>query len=89
MDFNKLDAGLVSVCGGAARRPARFLEVFVETTDPPTDEQAALLRTAGVLAVPPGRRVFTARLTPQDLDRLSEMSWIEMITSAEQLYPAR
>lgn len=89
MDFNKLDAGLVSVCSGAPKRPARILEVFVETTDPPTDEQAALLKNAGVRTVTPGRRVFTARLTPQDLDRLTEMSWIEMITSAEQLYPAR
>lgn len=89
MNYGKLDAGLVTICTDASESGSGFLEVFVQTTDPPTREQAQVLQKAGVHNVQPDRLIFTALLRPRDVAELSELSWVRAITIAQELFPAR
>src|SRR5438067_3544516 len=84
MNVRKLDAGLASI---VIRTPhqAGEVQVFVHTTEPPTLEQAQVLTAAGVQNVGPDKRLFAAVLSLDAVKYLSQLPWVQAISSAKRL----
>ena len=85
MNYKKIDAALAQTL--EIRQPLKRgpLRVFVRTVEPPTPYQADELRSCGVRVVLGNRDVFTAKLTPDVIARLSDQPWIRWLSLSRKL----
>ncbi|GGX74368.1 hypothetical protein [Streptomyces hiroshimensis] len=88
MDYGKLDAPLaVRLAATADDDEARDFPVVIRLTAPPSAEQLATLKAAGVSRVPEGRRTMSADLSRRDLERLSAEPWVLALSLSVQRRP--
>ena len=90
MKYYKLDAGLINAYEDACEADSWQdpFEIYVHTIAPPTNDQAEWLRSLGVRNVLPGHDLFTATVSAEGVDALSEQSWVKALTIARRLFPA-
>ena len=87
MDYGKIDAALAAALEDAQDTDRRDLTVFVRTTHSPTGDEAAVLRRLGVTGDVDGRQVFSATLSANTVDELSEQPWVQSIQLSNRLRP--
>jgi hypothetical protein len=85
MNYTKTGAALASALDHVTNPSARTLSVFVRTNRDPEPAEMDLLEAAGVNGVAPGRQVFTATLSAQEIDQLSEQSWVRSLELSRPL----
>jgi hypothetical protein len=85
MDYAKLDPGLQMALAQESTGAGRVLDVFVQTRDDPGPDAMEFLQRIGVRNVRPNRKVFTAQLTAEKLDELSEQPWVMALTLSTPL----
>jgi hypothetical protein len=88
MDYNKLDADLITQLGEApADANEKRLSVFIHTTKAPGPEEESFLKSLGHNGDIGGREVFTAALSPGAIDKLSSQPWVRYLKLSRQLRP--
>jgi hypothetical protein len=87
MNFRKLDAGLARALSTAQKAEEAGVPVFVRTTAEAGEEAEALLKEIGLRGVRPGKSIYSAELSPQKIEELSEKSWIHSITLSGKSRP--
>lgn len=84
MDYHKFDAPLASALEESTAPDRRELLVFLHAREVPNANQCDMLQRLGV-ALSPGRKIFTARLSAAEIRRLSNEPWIMMIRLSQRL----
>ena len=84
MDYRKLEAALASELADAPRDTTH--SIFVHTTAPLDANQSAELAAVGVKGQP-GGQIFTATISGESLDKISELPWIKSISLAKKRRP--
>lgn len=79
MNYAKTGAALASALSHIEDPSARTLSVFIRTNPDPSPSEMELLEAAGVNGVAPGRQVFTAKLSAEQVDKLSEQPWVRSL----------
>lgn len=82
----------MGMAGSVSPQPIPILSVWVQTAAPPDTEQTAFLQEQGVIidtAAGKGeeRKLFTASLSPESIEWLSEQSWIHSLRLSQSLSP--
>ena len=84
MNYDKVDATLASALQQFSAASSN-LEVSVRTVAPLNSAQEAELERIGVRGAQAGRTIFSASLSRDALDQLSEKPWIRLLSLAQQL----
>jgi len=87
MNYQKVDAGLASALAEVADPEAREFTVFVHTNAAPTKDQETVLRQFGVNDPTAGRQVFTATLSAQAVEELTNQPWVRFLKLSTRLRP--
>jgi hypothetical protein len=101
MNYQKLDASMLLLLNNAepdegsddpgprsvADPTERCLPVFVQLAETLQPEALETLKAMGIGDVSDRRRTYTATLSRQDLEQLSEQPWVRGIKAAQQLKP--
>jgi hypothetical protein len=85
MNYAKTGAGLASALSRIKDPSARTLSVFIRTNRDPSADEMHLLEGAGVNGVAPGRQVFTATLSAEQVEQLSEQPWVRSLELSRPL----
>ena len=85
MDYRKLDAALAGEIEGVS--PEAKLNVFIHTTLPVTEAQAAELAVFGVATQGQPSQILTAAVSRETVGKLSELPWIKRVALARRLRP--
>jgi hypothetical protein len=88
MDPQKLDAALASALMGIENAQEVDFEVFIHTVRPPTEHELAYLEELRAKGNPRGT-IFTARLSAQGIDALSERPWVRAVKLSQRLRPLK
>lgn len=67
--------------------PPAPLEVFIRTRRPLTTEELGTLQSFIGPDAPSGRTTYTATLTPEAIESLSDLDWIFRISGSQTLRP--
>ncbi|MGH3089517.1 MAG: hypothetical protein ACRDSJ_19690 [Rubrobacteraceae bacterium] len=78
MNYAKTGAALASALSRVTEPSERALPVFIRADREPTPDEATVLEEI-VGGVAEGRRVFTATLSAQEVERLSEQPWVRSL----------
>ena len=83
-DYTRVDGALLQAC---EETPAadRLLTIFVQTLQPPTEDQAKQLSALGVSLPARPKRIFTATLSPSEVIQLSHEDWIKSLKLSQRL----
>ena len=84
MDYAKLDAGLAAAIEAPGDGTAGFV-VFIRSNRVVGEREAAALRSAGIEAPTPGKRILTATLGPEAIGRLTDEPWVTSISLSRKL----
>jgi hypothetical protein len=87
MNYDKLDAALSSAVSETRDMTDEPLVVSVRTLAPPDAGQQQELQRLGVKGVSGRERIFSASLSLQDLEELSEKPWVRLVSLARPLEP--
>jgi hypothetical protein len=87
VDYGKVTAGLRRALESPLYGGEEPLAIFIELADPPSEEQIALLREAGVTSSVEGLDIITAELTREGIEFLSEQPWVMAMTLSGTLRP--
>lgn len=87
MDYQKVDAALATAIDDLKAGSKVALAVSVRTAIPVDAAQQAELERLGVRGVIAGRTIFSASVTPQTLDELTQKPWVRRLSLAQQLRP--
>jgi hypothetical protein len=85
MDYRKIDAALAAALDEVRDPEERFLAVFIHTTHPPGQAEAAFLERLGVSGIRGERQVFTATLSPRAIAQLSDQPWLRFLRLSQRL----
>jgi hypothetical protein len=88
MDHKKLDGALASALTCIQNEQEIGFEVFVHIVKPPAQGELAYLERLGAKG-DPRRTIFTARLSAQTIDELSEQPWVLAIKLSQRLRPLK
>jgi predicted dinucleotide-binding enzyme len=86
MNFRKVDAGLARALATQEAGANRF-SVFVQTNAEAAEEAVKLLENLGVRSVRRGEDIYSAELSSQAIDELSEQPWIQLLTLSARSRP--
>ena len=84
MQYSKTGAALAAALAKTREGKSAALDVFVHTAAIPTGGQRSSLEDLGV-AIAPGATIFTARLSPQAIEELSQQPWVEALRLSQRL----
>jgi hypothetical protein len=87
VNYRKIDAPLAAVLHQTPTADEGPFEVFIHTEGFPGPAEAEVLEHNGVRGGTMGRRIFTATLSRDAIDGLSEQPWIRSLRLAAQLRP--
>ena len=85
VDYRKLDAALAGELGQVS--PASNLQVFIHTAEALTEAQTTELAALGVPVASAEPRILTATVSPDAVEKLSELPWVKRIALARKLRP--
>ncbi|OUL27460.1 hypothetical protein BV378_09785 [Nostoc sp. RF31YmG] len=86
MNYQKLDAALVTALNEVQDPKTPSLAVFIHT-EPVLDSSAtAVLENLGVSGVTPGKNVFTASLSANVIAQLCEQPWVQYLKLSQKLH---
>ncbi len=86
MNYQKLDAALVTALNDVQNSEKPSLGVFIHT-EPTLDSAAtAVLESFGVSGATSGQDIFTATLSPDAISQLSEQPWVRYLKRSQQLH---
>lgn len=83
MNYQKLDAYLLSELGKDISLDAPVFNVFIRTKDAITEDQREELNQVGIF--PDEGSVFSAAVSKHILSQLSEKDWVRQISLAQKL----
>jgi len=63
------------------------LTVYVHTYEVPNSTQVQVLEEVGIHGINSRRQTFTANLTPDAVERLSQLDWIKYIQLSSSAHP--
>jgi hypothetical protein len=89
LTYQKVDAGLAGALDDIVNPEARELAVFIHTDTLPTEEQKMFLRRCGVSEASTEQQVFTATLSAQAVEELTDQSWMRYLRLSSQLHPRK
>jgi hypothetical protein len=87
VDDLKFDPGLLEALESKPDPTERQLAVFIHLAADPTGDQISLLQRAGVTDLGAGSLIATGVVSPQDIDVLSDQSWVTALTLSAPLNP--
>ncbi len=89
MNTTKLDAPLRAAIQDQGGSSTCKFDVFVHTSAPPRQqsEEASCLRTLGIDSVNGRRAVFSASLSLEQIERVSEIPWIKILCLSQTRRP--
>ena len=86
MDYQKLDAPLVSALSESPHGEENVWEVFIHLTHRPNPSQIAFLHRLGVTANS-GNEIVSARVSKPVMDELTSQPWIRVLKLSRKLRP--
>jgi hypothetical protein len=86
VDYQKIDPALAFALRDAPDPESKAFVVFISTEQPPNQAEKALLDHYGARGGA-GARIFTATLSAQDVDSLSEQPWVRSVKLSSKLRP--
>lgn len=87
MDYAKLDAGLAAALNDVADKETSALSVFIHAGRPVEPDEARFLETLGVQNGTPEQQVFTATVSPEAVEKLSDQAWVKSLRLSRVLKP--
>jgi hypothetical protein len=87
VSHGKFTGGLLRALESASASPDELLPIFIELGEPPSADQATVLREAGVTSAVEGLDIITANLNRPGIELLSEQPWVMALTLSEKLRP--
>ena len=85
MNYQKIDAALAAALEETIDPQERSLAVFVFTTGGNNEEKAATLEDLGISSYYARRKIFTATLSPQGVENLTEEDWVRYLKLSRKL----
>jgi hypothetical protein len=86
MQYKKLDPALTTLISADTNKPGQYT-VFVHTDGNLDDSAGETLLNLGARPVGDERRLFTANLSRDDVDTLSDKEWVKYVRLSQQLHP--
>lgn len=81
MDYSKIESALAAKLG--CNPSDGSLSVFIAMKNPLAAEQVSKLRSFGI-ASNQGNRIVTASVSPDTIEKLSDLPWVEQISLAQK-----
>ena len=86
MNYGKVDSALAAAVEQGVS-PDALLEVSVRTENVPDHLQQQELVQLGVQGVGSDRRIFSARTRLREVERLTDLPWVRLVSLAQVLRP--
>jgi hypothetical protein len=85
VNYGKVDSALAAALDTVGDRAVRQLPVFVHLRASPTPRERGVLSRLGVAAGPATRQIFTATLSAQQVEELSDQEWVRQLRLSQPL----
>lgn len=87
IDYSRIGAGLSGQIEDVSDRTSKEIDLFVSTHAIPDATQVAVLRQLGVREPERQTTLFTARLSVDDIEVLSNEPWVKALRGSQQSRP--
>ena len=88
LNYSKIDAALNVVLQDQRNPDSKEITVFIATNAVPDNSQAAYLAQLGVNSPNHQATIFTATLSTNEIEALSNQPWVKHLRGSVQMRPA-
>ncbi|MFN5970008.1 MAG: hypothetical protein ACK47N_20715 [Microcystis sp.] len=85
MNYRKIDPALAATLNEVQNKTKADLLVFIQTNRIPSPDQANVLERLGINEAKSKRQIFTATLSAQAVEELSEQPWVSFLKLSRKL----